>query len=189
MTFAMPIGRTVIGRTVRPVLSLAAVSAFLILLGACGGGADVLGPLTPVGGTPPGGTPGTPPAAVATGALKCAQPGGTYTLCDLTLSNSGGFTIDLLSDSCVAHGNTVVLTKPVVDTLFVDGCYQPAPKSWSFPGPFAAGTAISFEVRSPALSYPPGMHATGGYPVWDLMVEDGGNQNFRDLLLKVTATP
>jgi hypothetical protein len=146
-----------------------------LLLAACGGGGDVIGP----GG---GGTP-------VSGTLSCAQPGGTYTQCDLSLDAAGSFAIQLVSDSCTAHGNTLILTKPVVDTLFTDGCYQPAPKDWSFPGPFAAGTPISFEVQSPKLNFPPGLHATGAYPSWELMIEDGGDQNFRDLKLTVTASP
>ena len=33
------------------------------------------------------------------------------------------------------------------------------------------------------------VRATGTYPVWTLTFEDGGDSDFNDIILRVTATP
>jgi hypothetical protein len=152
--------------------------AGLLAVSGCGGGG---GDLTVPGGGGGGG------GGSATGKLSCLQPDGTYAQCDLVLGQSAGFSIALTRDSCDAHGNALILTAPKADTLAVDGCYTPYPKTWSYPGPYPAGTAITFKIISPPLPNPPGIHATGTYPAWDIVIEDGGDANFRDIFLSVTS--
>ena len=162
--------------------------AIVWLLAACGGGADVVG--GPVGGGPGGGGGGgSPPGPPVTSQLTCAQPGGGFTQCDLTLTAAGGFNLVLNSRSCAARGNSLRIVKPVVQTLTTDGCYEPVGKSWAFPGPYAAGTAVSFDITSPTLAHPASLHASGAYPSWEIDFEDGGDSDFNDLVLQLTATP
>lgn len=162
--------------------------AAALLLGACGGGSDVTAPAG--GGGSGGGTGGTgsnsgPPV---TSQLTCMQPSGTSSQCDLTLAVAGGFTITLVSTSCDARGNTLTLLKPESATLLTDGCYSPAGQTWSYPGPYPAGTAISLQIVSPQLQRSPSLQASGSYPTWTINFEDGGDADLNDLVLQVAAT-
>ena len=49
------------------------------------------------------------------------------TACGLTLLADAVVTVTLASSDCTANGNTFVITAPVVDTLFTDGCHSPTP--------------------------------------------------------------
>jgi hypothetical protein len=151
---------------------LGALAGVTVLLAACGSGADTTGPSGPP----------------VTSSLTCAQPNGTFSQCDLALTQSGGFTITLTSTSCKAHGNTLALTKPANETLTTDGCYQTG-KTWTYPGPYPAGTLISFQITSAQLPNPASLRAIGSYPSWTLDFEDGGDADFNDMVLQVNATP
>ena len=166
-------------RCSRGAVAAAAFSCALIVVG-CGGGSDVV--------APPGGGGGPPPGPPVTTALSCVQPDGTFTQCDLTLEQAGGFSIQSASTSCQVHGNQVLLTKPESTTLTNDGCYDAAGKTYSYPGPYPAGTQISFRIISAKLANPSGLHATGAFPSWDLLFEDGGDMDYNDIILKVAAT-
>ena len=160
--------------------------AAALLLAACGGGSDVTAP--PGGGGAGGGGTGGNSGPPVTSQLTCMQPNGTSSQCDLTLSAAGGFTITLVSTSCDARGNTLSLLQPQTATLLTDGCYSPSGQTWSYPGPYPAGTAISLQIVSPQLQRSPSLQATGSYPNWTINFEDGGDADLNDLVLQVTAT-
>jgi len=131
-----------------------------------------------------------PKAPVVT-SLTCAQgtaPGG-FVACTLDLQQEAGFRIVLNSSSCEAHGNIFRLTSPVEGTLTEDGCYEQIGKELVFSGPFPAGTKIAAEVVAPLLANRPLLEVSGEYPVWTLTYEDGGDADFNDLQLTLTAIP
>jgi len=70
--------------------------------------------------------------------------------CVLTLSQSARVTATLLSHSCTAIGNEVVLTAPITQTLFADGCTAP------INAPVVANGGIAFPAtrRSSSLCGP-----------------------------------
>ncbi|HKT59093.1 MAG TPA: PKD domain-containing protein [Gemmatimonadales bacterium] len=137
----------------------------------------------------------SPPAS-----LQCEDaPGtGSFASCDLVLEAAATVTVTLQSRSCDAHGNTFRITEPIQQTLFTDGCYDPAVGS-SFDlqdgAAFAAGTHLQAEVVSGATNQltSPALHVTGSYPTWTLSFDDGvggpGEPDFNDLVMTVTAHP
>lgn len=130
----------------------------------------------------------TPPVV---GELTCedgSAPGGFVT-CSLILEAEAGFQVTLVRKGCGAHGNTFRITAPVVDTLTTDGCYETDGKQITIPGPFPANTEISAEIIAPQLAGPPRLLVTGEYPAWTLTYEDGGDDDFNDLIINLTAMP
>jgi hypothetical protein len=121
--------------------------------------------------------------------LSCTEPNGRRIQCDLLLEQIGGFTLTLTSRECLAHGNTLTLTKPTVQVLSSDACTLPPGTTWSFPGPYPVGTAVSLEILSPKLNHDPGLLADGEYPAWTLTFEDGFDEDFDDLILALHAEP
>jgi hypothetical protein len=121
--------------------------------------------------------------------LECGAPGAPAEACTLPLEAQASFRVVLTSTSCAAGGNTVTLTSPVVDELTDDACHESAGKTWNFAGPFAAGSVLNFTIQSFELANPPSFRATGSYPNWTLTFEDGGDSDFNDIILQVTATP
>ena len=131
------------------------------------------------------------PKAPAVTTLSCVDgsaPGG-FVACTLKLEQEAGFKVVLNSSSCDAHGNIFRVTAPVAGTLTNDGCYQAIGTQLVFGGPFPAGTEISAEVVAPRLANPPQLRVTGSYPQWTLTYEDGGDTDFNDLVLTLTALP
>ena len=131
-----------------------------------------------------------PKAPIVT-SLSCVDgsaPGG-FVACTLKLEQEAGFKVVLNSSSCEAHGNIFRTTAPVGGTLTDDGCYESAGKQIIFSGPFAAGTEIGAEVVAPLLANAPRLQVTGEYPVWTLTYEDGGDNDFNDLQMTLTALP
>jgi hypothetical protein len=131
-----------------------------------------------------------PKAPVVT-TLSCVDgsaPGG-FVACTLRLEQEAGFKVVLNSSSCDAHGNIFRVTAPVVGILTKDGCYQSAGTQLSFAGPFPAGTEISAEVVAPLLKNRPQLRVGGSYPEWTLTFEDGGDSDFNDLVMTLTALP
>jgi PKD repeat protein len=124
--------------------------------------------------------------------------------CSLELLEDATATVTLTSHSCFAVGNTFIITAPVLDTLFTDGC-NTAPGT-SFPlhngGAFPMGTQVTAELVSGVinLTFPPTIRVTGVYPTWTLEFDDGqgcpgsdpscgGTEpDFNDLIITVTAT-
>ncbi len=131
-----------------------------------------------------------PKAPVVT-SLVCADgsaPGG-FVACTLKLQQEAGFKVVLNSSSCQAHGNVFRTTIPVGGTLTDDGCYEPSGTQLVFAGPFPAGTDIAAEMVAPLLASPPRLQVTGAYPEWTLTYEDGGDADFNDMILTLTALP
>jgi PKD repeat protein len=117
-----------------------------------------------------------------------SAPGG-FVACSLKLEADAGFKVELVSSSCRAHGNIFRTTAPVVDTLTVDGCYEPNGKQITITGPFPAQTEITAEIIAPRLADSPRLLVNGAYPEWTMTYEDGGDQDFDDLIIKLTAMP
>jgi hypothetical protein len=121
--------------------------------------------------------------------LVCEGAGGTLNECALLLSEGGGFTITLQSVSCTAHGNRVRLTQPVAyaQTLTDDGCYEVAPRAWNIGGTLGPGSTIAIEVESARLENDPVLRVTGEFPEWLIEFEDGGDDDFDDLVFTIRA--
>jgi hypothetical protein len=121
----------------------------------------------------------------------CGEPGSTAD-CPTTPDtvDQAYFTITLTSTSCTAKGTTIRVTAPVSQTLTDDGCYEPFPKTWnvgSASSGFAAGTQLNFSITSDETGSAPSFLLTGAYPDWDINFEDGGDNDFNDVVLKVHA--
>jgi hypothetical protein len=129
------------------------------------------------------------PAGPVVAGLSCAQPDGSLQTCALELGASDSFSIELLATECFASGNTVRMLSPTNEVLTKDGCGLEPPVSWNFVGPFADGTLVRLEIVSARSTDPPALRATGGFPQWTLEYEDGGDEDFNDLVFRVTATP
>ncbi len=121
--------------------------------------------------------------------------------CTLTLDQAATVRVTLVSSSCEAQGNTFVITQPVEEILFTDGCFAPVDPE---PGSsfdlnsgaaYAAGTALAAEVRTGvAGAESPQLQVTGTFTDgWTLKFDDGfvgpGEPDFNDLVILVKATP
>jgi hypothetical protein len=129
-----------------------------------------------------------------TSSLRCQQPDGSYVSCDLILAQDGGFTLQLTSRECLAVGDSVKLTKPETAVLSGDACKEPLNRTWTFNGPYTAGTAIGMQFVSGfnngvnVAGDSTGVHVTGQYPDWTINYEDGGGAPwFQGLVLIVHA--
>jgi len=124
--------------------------------------------------------------------LSCVDgsaPGG-FVACTLKLEAEAGFKVVLNSSSCEAHGNIFRVTAPVVGTLTNDGCYATPGSQLIFGGPFPAGTEINAAVIAPLLANPPQLRVAGDYAHgWTLTYEDGGDTDFNDMVMTLTALP
>ncbi len=110
--------------------------------------------------------------------------------CTLPVSTDiASFDVVLTSRSCDAHGNRLRVTQPVQTELTDDACYLAIGKKWTFSGPYPAGTVIDIAIVSVPLPNPAALRATGSYPQWTLNFEDGGDSDFDDVVLTVTAHP
>ena len=128
--------------------------------------------------------------APAVAPLECAdatEPGG-FVRCNLRLEHEAGFRV-VLTENCHAHGNLFRLTLPILDTLTTDGCFEPAGVERTYAGPFPAGTVIDAEIIAPQLPNPPQVEVTDSYPEWTLRYEYGGDSDFNDLVVTITALP
>lgn len=131
--------------------------------------------------------PGSNPPVVTP--LTCTQ-NGTAAPCTLPSDSTvTAFDIVLVSSSCDAVDDYLRVTQPVTRQLTADACHEQVNKTWTINGPFAAGTALNVEIVSTQLQRPPSLQATGQYPQWTLTFEDGGDSDFNDVVLTVTARP
>jgi PKD repeat protein len=121
--------------------------------------------------------------------------------CALLLPQASTVVVTLVSHDCEVHGNTFVLTAPVEETLFTDGCYDPITPDPLASHPlqggaaFDANTELSAEVRSGfSGTTSPQLRVSGDYASgWTLEYDDGfvgpGEPDFNDLVITVKATP
>jgi hypothetical protein len=138
-----------------------------------------------------------PPAST----LNCPQGGSA---CTLELVQDSTVTVTLVSRSCSAVGNQFIITAPIVEVLFTDGCYFP-PVGTEFPlnggAAFPLGTSLEAVVISGVQTDPrialvtnPELIVSGDFFVgWTLVFDDGaggpGEPDFTDLVLLILATP
>lgn len=130
----------------------------------------------------------TLPAVTSLSCVDGSAPGG-FVACTLRLEEEAGFQVVLNNSSCQAHGNLFRITAPVTGTLTSDGCYEQDGKQLVFAAAFPAGTEISAEMVAPLLANPPQLRVSGSYPQWVLTYEDGGDQDFNDIVMTLTALP
>lgn len=121
--------------------------------------------------------------------------------CTLLLPQASTVIVTLVSHDCEVHGNTFVLTAPVTETLFTDGCYDPVAPDPAASHPlnggaqFDANTELAAEVRSGfSGTTTPQLQVTGNYADgWTLSYDDGfvgpGEPDFNDLVITIKATP
>ena len=138
-----------------------------------------------------------PPAT----SLNCVGSAGGGT-CTLTLTTASRVSAGLLSHSCAAQGNRFIVTAPVQQVIFPDGCTDPVGSVVTLTnggGPFAANTQFQFAVVSgtvPAttLAFQPAIRVSGDFASgWTLTFDDGfggpGEPDFNDLVIVIKATP
>jgi len=121
--------------------------------------------------------------------------------CSLILTQAARVTVTLVSHSCLAKHDTVLVTAPVAQTLFSNGCVDTTGVPVSIGGGtlFPAGTALQLSVLSGTLStttiaFPPAIRLSGDFTQgWTLIFDDGyggpAEPDFNDLVLLVKATP
>lgn len=136
--------------------------------------------------------PVAPPASV----VNCVGGG-----CVITLTQASKVNVTLVSSSCSALGNDVLLTAPLTQTILTNGCSAPVGVAVPLNGgaTFAADTVLQFSVLSglsgtTALGYAPAIKVTGNFSSgWTLTFDDGfggpGEPDFNDLVILVKATP
>lgn len=119
----------------------------------------------------------------------------------LTLTQASRVSVGLVSHSCAARGNRVIITAPINQVLFPDGCVDPVGTAVALNGGavFAAGTqlqiaVLSGTVPSTTLAFPPTIRVTGDFASgWTLIFDDGyggpGEPDFDDVIFLVKATP
>jgi hypothetical protein len=119
----------------------------------------------------------------------------------LTLTTASKVTATILSHSCSANGNRVVITAPITETVFADGCTSPTgvPVAVNGGAAFAAGTVLQVQVLSgilpsTTLLFTPTIRLTGDFAGgWTLTFDDGyggaGEPDFNDLVILIKAAP
>jgi PKD repeat protein len=136
------------------------------------------------------------PAAPPATSLNCV--GGN---CVLTLTQASRVSAGLVSHSCSAQGDRVVITAPITQTIFPDGCVDPVGTVVALDGGnvFAANTqlqvaVLSGSVPATSLAFAPAIRVTGDFASgWTLTFDDGyggpGEPDFNDLVILIKATP
>ncbi|MFL6664570.1 MAG: PKD domain-containing protein [Rhizobacter sp.] len=139
-------------------------------------------------------TVGVAPAATT---LNCAGGGN----CSLTLTQAARVTATLVSHSCSAQNNRVLITAPISQTIFPDGCTDAVGTAVAINGgaTFAANTTIQVAVVSGSLTnttlvFPPTIRVSGDFANgWTLIFDDGfggpGEPDFNDLVILIKAAP
>jgi PKD repeat protein len=121
--------------------------------------------------------------------------------CTLLLPQRSTVVVTLESSDCAVHGNTFVLTAPVNEVLFDDGCYAPTAPDPAATHPLNGGAAFDAgtELQAQVTSGFPGttnaqLQVTGDYASgWTLKYDDGyvgpDEPDFNDLIITIKATP
>ena len=121
--------------------------------------------------------------------------------CVLNLTTAARVTATIVSRECSARNNQVVITAPITETVFADGCYDPVGVAVPVNGGavFAASTTLQVDVRSgtftaSTLVFAPSIRVTGNFASgWTLTFDDGfggpGEPDFNDLVILIKAAP
>jgi len=119
--------------------------------------------------------------------------------CTLDLPQNSKVVVTLVSSDCEVHNNSFVITAPIQQTIFTDGCYQTPGLAVTLDNNgsevFNAGTQLAAEVRSGfSGTTQPQLRVSGDYATgWTLEYDDGfvgaGEPDFNDLVITVVATP
>ena len=121
--------------------------------------------------------------------------------CVLSLTQASKVQAGLVSHSCSAQGNRVVITAPITETIFPDGCVDPIGTVFTLNGgaAFPANTqlqiaVVSGTVPATSLAFQPAIRLTGDFANgWTLTFDDGyggpGEPDFNDLVIFIKATP
>ncbi len=121
--------------------------------------------------------------------------------CVLNLTQASRVSAGLVSHSCGAQGNQVVITAPIAQTLFADGCVDPVGTVVALNGGavFPANTqlqvaVLSGSVPSSTVAFQPSIRVSGDFASgWTLTFDDGfggpGEPDFNDLVILIKATP
>ena len=121
--------------------------------------------------------------------------------CVLALTQAARVTATIVSHSCGASSNQVVITAPIVQTVFADGCFDAVgvPVAVNAGNAFAAGTVLQVAVLSGSLGssplvFTPSIRVAGDFANgWTLTFDDGyggaGEPDFNDLVILIKATP
>lgn len=124
--------------------------------------------------------------------LVCDAGGGQTQRCTLELLASVGYTITLTSRSCDAINDQIEITSPNPNVLTTDACREPVGTVWNYATPtFPACTEIDILFNSDQFANAPGARVRLGseYPTWVVEFEDGGDTDFNDVVLTVSAVP
>ncbi len=141
------------------------------------------------------------PAVSPPAGLQC-NDGGTFVDCGLTLTQKSSVKITLTSADCTAFGTKVIITEPILDTIFTNACKKPVPGTAEATvtlqngTAFAAGTVLKAQLISGSTKQKtaPAVHVLNDFPEWTLDFDDGedvgnGEPDFNDIVVTVTATP
>ena len=121
--------------------------------------------------------------------------------CVLNLTQASRVSAGLFSHSCAAQGNQVLITAPIREVIFPDGCVAPVGAVVQISGGavFPANTQLKIDVvsgtvPSTSLAFPPTIRLTGDFANgWTLTFDDGyggpGEPDFNDLVIFIKATP
>ena len=121
--------------------------------------------------------------------------------CRLLLTQAATVTATLVSSACNARGNQFLITAPINEVLFTDGCYVPVGSTYTLNGgaQFAAGTQLQAAVVSgltgtTGLAFPPSIRVSGNFSTgWTLSFDDGaggpGEPDYDDLVILIKPTP
>ena len=121
--------------------------------------------------------------------------------CILNLTQASRVQAGLVSHSCAAQGNRVLITAPITEVIYPDGCVDPIGTVVTLNGGavFAANTqlqiaVVSGTVPSTSLAFAPAIRLTGDFANgWTLTFDDGyggsGEPDFNDLVIFIKATP
>ncbi|HEX5818939.1 MAG TPA: hypothetical protein VFY20_08670 [Gemmatimonadales bacterium] len=136
---------------------------------------------------------------VDTAPTECRNSAGQTIACDITLDQAGGFALTLIGRSCDAINNEIRINAPSVPSPVVtaNGCNEPLGTQWSYGTgtAFAAGTPVNLVIVADEYANPPGLRvtdipATATTPrAWQLDFEDGADQDFNDIQLRLDQLP
>lgn len=137
----------------------------------------------------------TLPLAPPASSINCVAGGVN---CILKLTQASTVTATLVSKACQAASNKFVITNPIAETIFTDGCSVAVGTAKPINGGirFAADTVLEVAVLSGVsdLVSAPSVRVSGSFDSgWTLAFDDGaggpGEPDFNDLVILIKATP